>query len=83
MKYYLSVALKVVQFDDVLYVLGYLRDYCCFLQVVKIIHDFMLDQTTLLPAMYFSEYFDGFIVTISMERSTRFHLDVSASLGIL
>ena len=46
-------------------------------------NNFMLDQTASSSAMYFSVSFDGTIVTISMDRSTRFHLDVSSSLGLL
>ena len=38
----------------------------------------MLDRTALL-----SVSFDGSIVTISTDRSTRFHLDVSATSGLL
>ena len=51
----------------------WLVDVCCF----------MLDQTTSSSAMYFSVSFDGSIVTISMDKSTRFRLDISASLGLL
>ena len=32
--------------------------------------NFMLDQTTLSSAMHFSVFFDGYIVAISMDRST-------------
>ena len=43
----------------------------------------MLDRTALSSEMYFSVFFDGPIVTISMVRSTRFCLDVSATLSLL
>ena len=43
----------------------------------------MLDWTASSSAMYFSVSFDGYIVTISMNRSTRFRLDVSTTLGLL
>ena len=46
-------------------------------------NNFMLDRTASWSAMYFSVSFDGSIVTISMDRSTGFRLDVSASLGLL
>ena len=42
----------------------------------------MLDQTASSSAMYFSVFFDGSIVTISMHRCTLFRLDVSATLGL-
>ena len=32
--------------------------------------------------MYFTVSFDGYIATISMDRSTRFRLDVSATSGL-
>ena len=42
----------------------------------------MLDRTALSSAMYFSVSFDGSIVTISMDRSTHFRLDVSTNFLI-
>ena len=48
-----------------------------------LVNNFMLDWTTSLSVMYFSVSFDGFIVTISVDKSTRSRLDVSASLGLL
>ena len=45
--------------------------------------DFMSDRTTSLSAMFFSVSFGGSIATIKRGKSTRFRLDVSASLGLL
>ena len=45
-----------------------------------LVNNFMLDRTASSSAMYFSVSFDGSIVTISVDKSTRSHLDVLASL---
>ena len=42
---------------------------------------YMLDRTASSFVMYFSVSFDGSIVPISMDRSTRFHLDVLVTLA--
>ena len=44
---------------------------------------FFLDQTASSSTVYFSVSFGGSIVTISVGKSTRSRLDVSASLGLL
>ena len=48
-----------------------------------LVNNFMLDRTTSSSTIYFSVSFDGSIVTISMEKSARSCLDISASLGLL
>ena len=50
--------------------------------IIEFVH-FMLGRTASSSVMYLSVSFGGYIVTVSMDGSTRFHLDGSAALGLL